>query len=328
MDEDGYLFLRKFQDPDLLSTLRLQILERIERFGQWLAPGTERAEGRVDPARACTEPDPAYRDVYHQVYRLRGVHSLPHTENVMSLVGTLIDGPVLPHPQKIVRMWFPKYTEHTTPFHQDFVHFQSNLEVLTVWAPLSDCPIELGPLAVVEGSHKVGKVVEHHFSLGAGGQKVENPEGRGIPRCSDFELGDTLIFGCLMVHGALPNLTEDRLRISLDNRYQKVGLPISEHMLSPHLNTDGRPTWEEIYADWPEDDDLRYYWDRAEFDRIPTDVRFGQVAFEEALHLAVSGDQNALLAVQRAAATPADTPDDRTRRNGELARETLAKIAR
>ena len=51
----------------------------------------------------------------------------------------------MPHPMKITRLWFPQYTDHTTPFHQDFVHFQSNLEVITVWTPVGDCPMELGP---------------------------------------------------------------------------------------------------------------------------------------------------------------------------------------
>jgi ectoine hydroxylase-related dioxygenase (phytanoyl-CoA dioxygenase family) len=34
---------------------------------------------------------------------------------------------------------------------------------------MGDCPIELGGLAVLAGSHKTGAVGEHYFSLGAGG---------------------------------------------------------------------------------------------------------------------------------------------------------------
>ena len=40
---------------------------------------------------------------------------------------------MIPQPQKVARLWFPKFTEHTTPIHQDFVHFQGcheNLDVL------------------------------------------------------------------------------------------------------------------------------------------------------------------------------------------------------
>ena len=327
MVDEGYLFLRKFQDADRLRELRLEILGRIRSSGDWIVPGSDLADGRVDPVKACTEPDRAYQDVYHEAYKLQSFHEAAHSAEIVSLIGDLVEGRVFPHPHKIMRIWFPQYTKHTTPFHQDFVHFQSNLELITVWTPVCDCPIEMGPLAVVEGSHKVGKVVDHHFSLGAGGQMVNNPEARGTPRCNDFEIGDTLIFGCLMVHGALPNTTEDRLRVSLDNRYMRLGLPISEHMLTPHLNN-GRLTWEDVYADWPADHELKYYWREDEFETIPMDTGFGQKAFEEALDLAVGGNQDALFALQRTAGMAiTDQTDPRLRDNAQRARRKLAEIA-
>ena len=326
MDEEGYLFLRKFQDPDELWKLRLQVLGRIRDAGDWIVPGSKLSDGLVDPEKACTEPDREYQDVYQEAYKLQALHEIAHRSEVTSLIGLLVEGPVFPHPHVIMRLWFPHYTQHTTPFHQDFVHFQSNLELITVWTPLDDCPIELGPLAVVEGSHKVGKVVDHHFSLGAGGQMVNDPEARGIPRCNDFELGDTLIFGCLMVHGALPNTTEDQLRVSLDNRYMKLGLPISEHMLTPHLNG-GRLTWEQVYEDWPEDHELKYFWEKEAFETIATDTKFGQRIFEEVMDLAGEGHEDAIFALQRAAQQPitAET-DQRIRDNADRAKRRLAEI--
>ena len=81
----------------------------------------------MDPSKAVTEGNRAYGSIYANVQKLRAQHAAGHFPEVVDLVGTVIDGPVLPHPMKITRLWFPKYTEHTTPFHQDFVHFQSNL---------------------------------------------------------------------------------------------------------------------------------------------------------------------------------------------------------
>ena len=301
--DEGYLFLRKFFDRDRLWRLRLEILEVIESGG-WIKPGTRLADGRVDPARACTEGEQAYTDVYSHVRKLRSMHASGHWPEVVDIVGDIIDGPVMPHPMKITRLWFPQYTMHTTPFHQDFVQFQSNLEVVTVWTPLGDCPIELGPLAVVEGSHRAGEVIDHHFSLGAGGKKVERPEEYGTPRCNDFEVGDTLIFGCLMVHGALLNLTEDRLRVSLDNRYQRQGLPVSEHVLNPHVSD---LSWEMVYEDWPDPDELKYYWNRVKFDMVKHDTRFDERAFEEALQLAAEDDEHAILSLKRLVASRSGT---------------------
>ena len=56
----------------------------------------------------------------------------------------------------------------------------------------------------------------------------------------------------------MPNRTEDRLRISLDNRYEGEGDEISQHMLEPHLADLTPLSWEEVYADW-KSDDLKYY---------------------------------------------------------------------
>lgn len=304
--DEGYLFLRRFQDPDKLRQLRRDILEAVDRASDWIVPGSTLEEGRVDPDKACTEGNGEYSEVYAHVQKVRSMHAAGHWPEVVNLVGDLVEGPVLPHPMKITRLWFPQYTAHTTPFHQDFVHFQSNLEVISVWTPVGDCPMELGPLAVVEGSHKVGKVVDHHFSLGAGGQKVVRPEERGIPRCNDFESGDTLVFGCLLVHGALPNLTEDRLRVSLDNRYQLDGLPVSRNQIKPHLIGE-TVTWDMVYEGWPAADPLKYYWKSSQFEVIEQDTRFGERAFAEALELAEQGDEHAILALRRAVAGGANT---------------------
>ncbi len=44
-----------------------------------------------------------------------------------------------------------------------------------------------------------------------------------------------LVFHSLTMHKALPNATQDQVRISLDNRYQRVRDPIDEGALKPHL---------------------------------------------------------------------------------------------
>ena len=134
--------------------------------------------------------------------------------------------------------------------HDEFVHFQGNFDTLTCWTPVGDCPVELGGLAVIPGSHKVNRVLEHHFSLVAGALSIDEhaqPEIDPVWHSIDYEIGDTLFFPTLPIHKALPNYTEDRLRLSLDNRYHAVGDPIAAHMLGPHLST---LDWETVYRDW------------------------------------------------------------------------------
>jgi len=211
----------------------------------------------------------------------------------------VMDGTVFPHPHKVARLWFPKYTAHTTPIHQDFVHFQGNFDTYTCWAPVGDCPIELGGLAILPGSHKVDYVMDHHFSLGAGSLRIDPDELDGEWHTTNYEIGDTLIFPALTVHQALPNLTEDRLRVSLDNRYSKLGDKVAEHMLQPHLQQGlNNLVWDEVYEEW-ETDDLKYYWRDLGNEVIPKDNSFGEKGFSEALDLAKSGNEHARYHLER-----------------------------
>ena len=297
IEEEGYLFFRKLQDPDKLLDLRREMLTVIQEGG-WLVPGTDPMDGIADISRQCTEGNAEYTDVYHEVYKLESFHRSGHWPEVIDMMEKVIGRPVLPHPQKIARLWFPKYTEHTTPIHQDFVHFQGNFQTYTCWAPVGDCPIELGGLALIPGSHKVGKVLDHHFSLGAGAQKIYADEIEGEWHTTDYEIGDSLIFLALTIHQALPNFTEDQLRVSLDNRYHALGDPIAEHMLQPHLNSSSELLWEDVYKDW-ESDDLKYYWEDLEHPIVPRDLSFGEKVFAEALDLAREGDAHAILHLNR-----------------------------
>ena len=299
LDEQGYIFLRQIMAKDKLLSLRQEMTEVLMEAG-WLVAGTDPMDGIAQIDAQCTEGDPEYAEVYHQVYRLEAFHQAGHWPEVLSVMAQVIGGPVLPHPQKIARLWFPQYTEHTTPMHQDFVHFQGSFNTYTFWAPVGDCPLELGGLAVLPGSHKIGKVREHHFSLGAGGLAVDESELAGHWLSANYEAGDALIFPSLTVHQALPNYTEDRLRISLDNRYQAQGEPIARHMLEPHLTGVTGFNWEACYAGW-HSESLQYYWQDLDLEIVPQLSRWGDQGFAEALSLARDGDERALYQLRRIA---------------------------
>ena len=323
LDEEGYLFFKRLQDPDKLRALRHEMFSVIQQGG-WLVAGTDPMEGIANVAAQCTEGDLGYTDVYHEVYKLESFHRSAHWPEVITMMETLMGKPVMAQPQKVARIWFPKYTEHTTPIHQDFVHFQGSFANLTCWAPVGDCPIELGGLAVLPGSHKVNQVLDHHFSLGAGGLFVDTEQDAKTHAAldvawhsTDYEIGDSLIFPALTVHKALPNYTEDRLRVSLDNRYQAISDPIAEHMLQPHLSLSVKLTWEEVYANW-QTDDLKYYWQRYTTPVVPRDTSYAEKGFAEAVELAKQGDPRAQLQLRRIIKRDPDSPF------GRLAQQALA----
>ena len=295
--EEGYLFFRKLQDPDQLWDLRRDMLDVI-KDGGWLQTGTDPMDGIADISKRCTEGDPEYPAVYHEVYKLESFHRAGHWPVVLDTMEKIIGGPVMPQPQKVARLWFPQSTDHTTPSHQDYVHFQGTYETYTCWTPVGDCPRELGGLAILPGTHKARTVYDHHFSLGAGSLTVDEDRREGDWLTTDYEIGDCLMFHSLTLHRALPNVTPDRLRVSLDNRYQAVGSPIADHMLDPHMSLLNPITWEEVYARW-QTTDLQYYWRDLVTEVVPRDTSYSERGFAEALSLARQGDPRAMLQLKR-----------------------------
>ena len=140
--------------------------------------------------------------------------------------------------------------------------------------------------------------MDHHFSLGAGSLCINIDELEDNWHTTNYEVGDTLIFPALTVHKALPNLTEDRLRVSLDNRYTAIGGIVSDHMLEPHLNIFNQLKWEDVYRDWGSDE-LKYYWKNIDLTIVPRDFSYSNTGFNEALNLAQTGDERAKIHLSR-----------------------------
>lgn len=316
--DEGYLFFKRLMNPDKLWQLRHEMMSTIQQAG-WLIADTDPLDGIADVNMRYTEGDNEYTTGYAEVYKLENFHRSAHWPEVTDPVAKILGGPIMPYPQKVARIWFPKYTEHTTPTHQDYVHFQGSWNTITCWAPVGDCPIELGGLAVIPGSHKVDRILEHNFSLGAGGLIVDETKHADVDpvwHSTDYEIGDALFFPALTIHKALPNYTDDRLRLSLDNRYLRVGEEIMEQMLEPHGPS--KLSWDEIYPHWRADD-LKYYWERYANPVVARDMSFKERGWAEALKMARGGNEAAIYNLKRAIKNDPASPY-------EDAREVLAEL--
>ena len=271
--EDGYLFFRSLVDSEALANVRRQILDLCAEAG-WLHPGTDSEEGLAAPGVAHVEGEPVFNDLYYKrVLKLEDFHALAHHPSLIAVLDTLFGEPTLPHPRNIARIIFPQATKFTTPAHQDFIHIQGTEETWTAWMPLSDCPQELGSLAVLPGSHRQG-LYPTTKALGAGGVGIAEETLPGEWRASDFRAGDVLLFHSLLVHKGLPNVTPDRMRVSVDFRYQGVSQPITEGSLLPHGNA---LSWDEIYAGWSSKRFQRY-WTRTPLNVVPFNRAYYEAA--------------------------------------------------
>jgi ectoine hydroxylase-related dioxygenase (phytanoyl-CoA dioxygenase family) len=128
-------------------------------------------------------------------------------------------------------------------------------ECFTVWIPLHDCPIDQGPLQILEGSHRFGIQLHNKANLGV----PEIPEGTALSGDwvgGQINAGDVLIFHSLTVHAASPNVS-DRLRVSLDCRFQDYRRALNPANLA--FAGESGKSWEKTYASW-HSNDLKYYW--------------------------------------------------------------------
>ncbi len=291
LDADGYLLIKGLLPRADVLGVRTRFLAAAAEAG-WLRAGTDASDAIADPARACVDPQAPFIDVLRRFYRSEEGHALKLHANVMGLFERLFGEPVLAHPLLIPRCIFPQRPEFTTPAHQDFPHIQGTTETLSLWLPLGDCPAAMGGLAIARGSHKDG-VRDFTVSSGAGGMAVTDPlDGSWV--AGPLEAGDALIFHSLTVHKGLPNLS-DRLRLSLDNRYQRASEPVCERCLQPYA---GCGSWDEITAGWSSRD-LPYYWRSQALKIADYDMRYYEQRDRIAFDLAERGDRLATAVLLR-----------------------------
>jgi hypothetical protein len=266
---DGYVFFRGLLGAAPIRRTRADITAILAGVG-WLDAGTDPLDA-ISTQEAKFMGTPEFIPVYDTIQRLESLHSMGHNPALLGVAESLLGEPGMPQPSTIPRVFFPGRPEHTTTPHQDFVLVQGTPEVWTCWFPLGPCPRELGGLAVLRGSHERG--VLPVFEPPGGGLTIERDALDGEWHTSPFEQGDVLFFHSKTAHQGIPNLSGDRIRLSVDYRYQTKTSTIMEKNLGVHQ---GRLTWEQVYAGW-ESEEFQYYWmdkERQSVPRIPsTEIR-------------------------------------------------------
>jgi ectoine hydroxylase-related dioxygenase (phytanoyl-CoA dioxygenase family) len=274
-DEDGYVFLRGVVDPELLLDVRSHITSICGAHG-WFEPGTDPLDA-VMCIEPCVEGDDRYFEVYDEIQKLETFHAVPHHPSVRRCVTPLLGASAFPHPLSIARLMFPQDEEWATPPHQDYPNNQGTPDLYACWIPLGDCPTELGSLSILRGSHQLG-VAPLKFSLGAGNRRAQLD--KRFERLNwvggDFAVGDAIVFHSHTVHRSIPNIT-DRMRLSVDYRFQREGEALTEGCLEPHF---GRLTWGEIYRDWTRTD-IQYYWRKKRYTVAQWNPAFHELSDDE-----------------------------------------------
>ncbi len=252
--EHGFLFFRRLLDPAAVRAVRREVLACCQRH-DWLDDSAPVDEGVARPGLVVLEGDDRQRPFYLELQACRPFHALAQHPALLDLFAKLFGEPALAHSRNICRTIFPNTSQFTTPAHQDFVHIRGTPDTWTTWIPLGDCPRELGGLAVTRGLHKAG-FLPTKSAYGAGGAGVDVPAGTEW-FTTDYRAGDVITFHSYNVHQGQDNRT-NRIRVSVDFRYQPASHEIHPSSLLPHTC---EKSWDRIYATWPDaNDPLKNYW--------------------------------------------------------------------
>jgi Phytanoyl-CoA dioxygenase (PhyH) len=251
LDSRGYVLIRKLLPIDDIDNLLREIVQ-ILSGEDWLLPNPHLMERMANPKAACGDSDSAFKTVYEQIFNLEAFHAFTHHAKLREVMRLLVGPKLLVHPKPIARLIFPNCDRFLIQAHQDHLAIGGDAHCFTAWFPLHDCPVELGPLQVLEGSN--------HFGLQAadpGTGMIAKNDARGREWVGGpINAGDVLIFHGLTVHSASPN-TSSQLRISMDCRFQDYSRALNPaNFVFP--GSDDR-SWESTYANW-RSDDLKYFW--------------------------------------------------------------------
>jgi hypothetical protein len=236
LQEEGYLFFRGILDVNALTQIRGDMLEltAAEGYvdaGQPLLDGLHSGKPFAD-ARGF-ELSPLYR----KILDLPSFNAFGRHPTLSLLFSGLLEAEIREHRRRIGRITFPGSFKNTTPPHQDYFYIRGTQDTYTCWIVTGDCPPELGGLAVMPRSNRLG-FLQHEKMQGTGGHGVshERCAELGLPwLTTGFRAGDLLLFHGLTLHKALDNATADRLRVSLEYRFQRAADPIDPGSTEYHM---------------------------------------------------------------------------------------------
>ena len=225
----GALFFRGLLGSSTIGALRAWVREACVERG-WAEPADD------DPPRLTAKAgatmcghgwdDPQWVELQ------RGFRTTPELAEVagdaglIGIVETLLEEPPRLATTNFCWLKLPGSPEHTTLPHQDLFYLPDCPRIWTVWVPLVDTPIEVGPHGVVKGSHRHG-LWSHTDAL----------HGIAVPAdtiwtSSAVEPGDVVLFNALTVHCAWSNISPTQIRASLDLRYEPASIGVAS-LLAP-----------------------------------------------------------------------------------------------
>jgi ectoine hydroxylase-related dioxygenase (phytanoyl-CoA dioxygenase family) len=229
--DDGYLLLRQVLDRSRVLDARQAYFARFDP--SYLADGTGPRDGIFSGHRPDDlGPHGTVGHPAHDFVRSGVWHELVTDPVLTGLATDVLGGPSDLLPRQIVRQ-FDRSSQRASRAHVDHTYLDAGVgDVVTMWVPLGDCPVETGPLVYLEDSHRmdgaeldtlrsVSDRPDDHRPLSHDLGWVADRSGRRW-RWADFRAGDVAIHSPHIVHASL-DVCSDAMRLSADIRFLRRG---------------------------------------------------------------------------------------------------------
>ena len=118
METYGYVFIRDLMPKEDLEQLLSDMIGIASDEG-WMIEGSAPSDRIANPAMACFDPDPKYKQAANRAFRLERLHALTHHPVLTDVMKRLVGPHLLVHPKPIARMIFPNCEGALLHAHQD-----------------------------------------------------------------------------------------------------------------------------------------------------------------------------------------------------------------
>jgi|SRR5581483_11086862 len=247
MAEDGYLLLRDYLDRDQVLAARAELCHKLDSVGlishrypitDAIFSGTTEQLSRID------------RNAFAKDLRTgAALRAVCVGDRVIGFFEQFLGGKILPYSYIWVRN---VRVGAATGVHFDWVYMgRGTRNLYTTWIPMGDVSLMDGPLAILEGSHRipelqptygqldvdrdgVWKKPDHQYASGWLTKDVRDVQARFGRRwlTTEFRAGDMVCFGMFTLHCSIDNCSpENRIRLSTDSRYQLASEPADERWI-------------------------------------------------------------------------------------------------
>jgi hypothetical protein len=236
MTDDGYLLFRGLLDRDLVLAARRELVGKLDAVGL-----IDRSHPLMDAIYSGTNARLAEIDRKAFAKDLRtgpALREVVQRGRIIDYCRDFLGGQV----RSLDYVWVRNVrVGSATGCHIDWVYMgRGTRNLYTAWTPMGDVPLSDGPLAILEGSHRLEELQQTYGALDVDRDKdhpytggwlskdapqVRNTYG-GRWLTTEFRTGDVLLFGMFLVHCSLDNKSpENKVRLSTDTRYQLASEP-------------------------------------------------------------------------------------------------------